>query len=69
MVEGYAYRASRGFSVAWLLSVYEVVRVACMSRSSFVSRDVNKPTTRQTSQANDFVNAGSHVTEKPLLSG
>ena len=28
---------------------------------------VNKPTTRQTSHSNDFVNAKSHAREKPLL--
>ena len=45
--------------IDWLLrafSVYEVVRVA--------SR-VNKPTTRQASDANNFVNAKSHARDKP----
>ena len=44
-------------------SVHEVIRVSCLSR------DVNKPTTRQTRHANDFVNAKSHAREKPLLAG
>ena len=30
---------------------------------------VNKPTTRQTSDMNDFVNVKSHTREKPLLAG
>ena len=33
------------------------------------SRGVNKPTTRQTSHANDFEKAKSHAREKPLLAG
>ena len=61
-------------------SVYEVVRVACLSLSWSVyapwetlnverfSRGVNKPITWQTSHAHDFVNAKKkHATEKPLL--
>ena len=39
-------------------SVHEVIRVSCLSR------DVNKPTTRQTRHANDFVNAKSHARER-----
>ena len=40
-------------------SIYEVVRVACQSRRRFVfSWGVyNKPTTRLTSDTNDFVNS------------
>ena len=30
---------------------------------------VNKPTTRQASHLNDFVNTKSHAREKPLLAG
>ena len=33
------------------------------------SRGVNKPITRRTRHANDFVNAKSHAREKPLLAG
>ena len=33
------------------------------------SQGVNKPTTRETTHANDFVNAKSHAREKPLLGG
>ena len=33
------------------------------------SQGVNKPTTRETTHANDFVNAKSHAREKPLLAG
>ena len=33
------------------------------------SRGVNKPTTRQTRHAKDFLNAKSHAREKPLLAG
>ena len=51
------------------LSVNQVVRVSCLSRSWFVLYGVNKPTARQTSHANDFVNAKSHVREKPLRAG
>ena len=49
-------------------SVYEVVGVACQSRSWFVLY-TPKPTTRLTTDANDFVNAKSHEREKPLLTG
>ena len=59
-------------------NVNEVVRVDCQSRSCFVlyapretfspfSRGVNISTTRQTSQANDLVNAKGHAREKALL--
>ena len=54
------------------LSVNKVIRVACQSHSWFVLctlGGVNKLTTRQTSHANDFVNAKSHAREKPLLAG
>ena len=40
-------------------SVYRVVN----------TRGVNKPTTLQTSRANDVVNAKSHASDKPLLAG
>ena len=33
------------------------------------SQGVNKPPTRETTHANDFVNAKSHAREKPLLGG
>ena len=47
-------------------SVYEVVRVACLSGSWFVLYGVqNKPTMQQTS--NNFTNARRHAIEKPLL--
>ena len=50
----------------------------CMDFKSFAwlvcrvvgfSQGVNKPTTRETTHANDFVNAKSHAREKPLLAG
>ena len=46
-------------------------RCLILSRScgSFTSRGVNKPTTGQKSQTNDFVNAKSYAREKPLLAG
>ena len=55
-------------------SVYEVIRLACLcvvglSEVCPRSRGVNKPTMRQASHANDFVNAKSHAREKPLLAG
>ena len=56
--------------MAFNLSVHEVVRVAYQSRSwFFLYAPANKPTTRQTSHANGFVNAKtkSHGREKPLL--
>ena len=64
------YPASRGFSLSWRFSfgVYEVVRVACLSRSWFFI-PINKPTMRQASHVNDFVNAKSHAKEKTLLAG
>ena len=40
-------------------NVYEVVQVACQSKTNV----------RLTSDANDFVNAKSHAREKPLLGG
>ena len=56
------------FLSSMAFTVYEVV--ACQSRSWYVtSRGVNKPATRLTSDANDFVNARSHAREKPLLTG
>ena len=47
------YPAGRGFSLAWHLALTKSFAwlVGC----------VKKPTTRQTSHANDFVNAKSHV--------
>ena len=42
-------------------SIYDIIRMACLSLS------INKPTTQQTSQANEFVNTKSHAREKPLL--
>ena len=47
------YPANRGFSLAWHL-------VLTKSFAWLVGR-INKPTTRQTSHANDFVNAKSHI--------
>lgn len=48
------YLASRGFSLARLhFSVFEVVRLAYLSRSWFVLR--SQSTTRQASHASDFV--------------
>ena len=53
-------------------------RLVCRIVGLFTSREkplqqtvshVNKPTTRQTSHTNDFVNAKSHAREKPLLEG
>ena len=47
------------FLTCMALSVYEVVRVACHSRSD----------KRLTDDANEFVNAKTHTKEKPLLAG
>ena len=47
------YPANRGFSLAWHLALTK-------SFAWLVGR-INKPTTRQTSHANDFVNAKSHI--------
>ena len=44
----FGYRASRGFSLAWLLAFNEVVCVACQSHTGLFytpSRGINKPTT------------------------
>ena len=59
---------SRGFSLAWLLAftksfAWLVCRVVGFSQG------VNEPTKRETTHANDFVNAKSHAREKPLLAG
>ena len=71
----YRYPARRGFSLAWLLAftksfAWLVCRVVGLftTRVCF-SRRVTKPTTRQASHANDFVNAKSHARKKPLLVG
>ena len=62
------YPASRGFSLAWLLALTKSFAwLVC--RVVVALWDVNKPTTRLTSHANDFVNAKSHVREKPLVPG
>ena len=55
-------------------SVYEVIRLACLCVVGLSgvcprSRGVNKPTMRQASHANDFVNAKSHAREKPTEIG
>ena len=65
-------RAEVSFLMAF--SVNEVACVVCQSRSWFVlfaqeKRCRNKTTTRQTSYANDFVNAKGHARENPLLAG
>ena len=54
--------ASSCFSLAWLLAFTK-------SFAWLVCRVVEKLTTRQTSHANDFVNAKSHAKKKPLLAG
>ena len=75
----FIYPASRGFSLAWL-SVFpkSFAWLVCRIVGLFTSREkplqqtvshVNKPTTWQTSQTNDFVTAKSHAREKPLLEG
>ena len=46
----------KSFLFCMAFSVHEVVHVACLSHSRFVY-GYKKPTTRQTSHANDFVNA------------
>ena len=57
------------------LSIYKVVWVTCQPCSWLVflrprfSWGVNKPTTRLTSDANDFVNAKSHARQKPCSQG
>ena len=48
-------------SFAWLVS-----RVVGLF---YTPQGVKTPTTRETSRANDFVNAKSHAKEKPLLAG
>ena len=61
------YPTSRGLSLAWLLAVYQSFAwLVC--RVVVALWDVNKPTTRQTSHANDFVNAKSHVKEPREIS-
>ena len=65
-----AYRfynpASSGFSRAWLLAFTESFAwLSCRLVSLFTPRE--KSTMRQTSHANDSVNAKSHEREKPLL--
>ena len=47
-------------------SVYEFVRVACLSRS-YIKK--NRLRDRHTSDANDIVNAKNHAREKPVLAG
>ena len=47
------------FLTCMAFSVYEIVRVACHSRSD----------KRLTDDANEFVNAKTHTKEKPLLAG
>ena len=46
---------------------YEVVRVACQSRSWFVPGEVHKANQLHDQQgtANDFVNGNSHARQKP----
>ena len=41
--------------------------LACTKLFAWLLRRVNKPNARQTSHANDLVNAKSHAREKPLL--
>ena len=53
------YPAGRGFSVEWLLTFYEVVRVSCLRRSQVCLR----PTTRVIRDTNDFVNVNVNVRE------
>ena len=64
------YPASRGSSLAcnWLLA-FKKSFVWLVWHVVVALRGVNKPTTQQTSHANDFVNAKSNVREKPLLAG
>ena len=62
----FAYPASRGFSFAWLLAFKKsFALLVCRVVGLFTG--VNKAITRQTSHANDFVNAKSHAREKPLF--
>ena len=74
-IAGCIYPTSRGFFLAWLLAFTKSFAwLACrvvglVTRREKQTRVVNKPTTRQTSHANDFVNAKSHAREKPLLAG
>ena len=62
------YPASRGFSFAWLLA-FKKSFAWLVCRVVVALWDVNKPTTRLTRHANDFVNAKNHASEKPLLAG
>ena len=47
-------------------SVYEFVRVACLSRS-YIKK--NRLRDRHTTDASDIVNAKNHAREKPVLAG
>ena len=58
------YPASRDFSLTWFLAFTWLI-----CRVVVALWDVNKPTTRLTSHANDLVNAKSLVREKSLLAG
>ena len=51
--------------------MYEVVRVSSISRSQLVyfPELVNKPTTQNTREANEFVHAKRLAGKKPLLAG
>ena len=51
------YSAGRGFSVEWLLTFYEVLRVSCLRRSQVCLL----PTTRVIRDTNDFVNVNVNV--------
>ena len=63
------YLASRGFSLACRLAFTKsLVSLVCRV-VGFCWGVQNKPTTRLTSDANDFVNAKKHAREKPLLAG
>ena len=64
---------SRGFSLAWLLVFTKSFAcLVCHVVGLFTPHEkqgVNKPTTRQTRHANDFLEDKSHAREKPLLTG
>ena len=52
-----------------VFSVYEVVRVACLSRRLFFITGRKQTSYATDEHANDFLNAKSHAREKPLLAG
>ena len=61
------YPASRGFSLACFLAFTKSLASLVSRVVGLVCTPQQKPTTRQTSDTNDFINAKRHAKEKPLL--